>query len=67
MIGGNGSQTGLLVWDAQEKERSDRILEPMAELPSQKSAAVVAYNPRHNLIATGDKEVMMWVPDMDAA
>jgi len=67
VVGGNGSQTGLLVWDAQEKERRDGVLEPMAELPSQKSAAVVAYNPRHNLIATADKEVMMWLPDMDAA
>lgn len=67
VIGGNGAQTGLLVWDAQERERSNRILEPMAELPSTKAAAVVAYNPRHNLVASADREVMMWAPDMDLA
>jgi len=67
IIGGNGSQTGLLVWDAQEKERSDRVLEPMTELPSSKAAGVVAYNPRYNLVAAAEREVGLWVPDLDVA
>lgn len=67
VVGGNGGQTGLLVWDAREKERSDKVLEPIADLPSTKSAAVVAYNPRHNLVASAEREVMMWLPDPDAA
>ncbi|KAK5682431.1 hypothetical protein LTS10_005559 [Elasticomyces elasticus] len=65
VVSGNGSQTGLLVWDLFEKERGDRVLEPMAELPCQRSAAVVAYNPRFNLVASADKEVVMWLPDLD--
>ena len=67
VIGGNGGQTGLLVWDAREKEKGDKVLEPTAELPSQRCAAVVSYNPRHNLVASADREVVMWVPDPDAA
>lgn len=67
VIGGNGGQTGLLVWDCREKERGDKVLEPTMDLPSTKSAAVVAHNPRHNLIASADREVMLWLPDPDAA
>lgn len=67
LVSGNGAQTGLLVWDTQEKERSDKVLGPMAELPSTKSAAVVAYNPRFNLVASADTDVMMWIPDLDLA
>ncbi|KAK4546354.1 hypothetical protein LTR36_002031 [Oleoguttula mirabilis] len=67
VVSGNGSQTGMLVWDAQEKSRSDKVLEPMAELPSTKAAAVVAFNPRHNMLASADRDVMMWIPDMDLA
>ena len=66
VIGGNGGQTGLLVWDCREKERSDKVLEPTCDLPSTKSAAVVAHNPRHNLVASADREVMLWLPDPDA-
>ncbi|KAK0891919.1 hypothetical protein LTR02_013721 [Friedmanniomyces endolithicus] len=65
VVGANGSQTGLLVWDLFEKEKGDRVLEPMADLPSQKSAAVVAYNPRFNLVASAEKEVMLWMPYPD--
>lgn len=67
VVGGNGGQPGLLVWDAQEKEKGDKVLEPTMELPSQKTASLVAYNPRHNLIASADKECMMWLPDPDLA
>jgi COMPASS component SWD2 len=65
VVGGNGKQPGLQVWDCQEESRPDKALDPVAELASQKPAKVVAYNPRHNLLATADKEVMMWLPDPD--
>lgn len=67
VIGGNGGQTGLLVWDVTRNSGADKVLKPTSDLPSQKSAAVVAYNPRHNLVASADREVMMWLPDPDAA
>lgn len=68
VISGNGGQTGLLVWDLKDTmSGAEKVLEPSCDLPSTKSAAVVAYNPRHNLIASADREVMMWLPDADAA
>lgn len=67
VIGGNGGKSGLLVWDAQEEPRPDKVLEPTYELPSSKTAAVVAYNPRHNFIASADKDLTMWVPDPELA
>ncbi|KAK3708312.1 hypothetical protein LTR37_011577 [Vermiconidia calcicola] len=67
VIGGNGGQAGLLVWDIREKARADKVLEPMCELPGSRPAAVVAHNPRHNLLASADKEVVLWMPDPDAA
>lgn len=70
VIGGNGSQTGLLVWDLRQessKGKAEMVLEPSCDLPSSKSAAVVSHNPRHNMIVTADREVVMWLPDQDAA
>ena len=67
VIGGNGGQTGLLVWDCRESGKKDKVLEPTSDLPSTKSTAVVAYNPRHNLVTSADKEVILWIPDPDAA
>jgi COMPASS component SWD2 len=69
VVGGNGGQTGLLVWDLrQEGSRAKmEVLEPSCDLPSSKAAAMVSYNPRHNMIVTADREVVMWLPDQDAA
>jgi COMPASS component SWD2 len=66
VIGGNGGQAGLLVWDLGAKEsRVGTVLIPVSELPAQRAASVVAYNPRHNLLASADKEVVLWLPDVD--
>lgn len=69
VLGGNGGQTGLLVWDCRDTKGGggDKVLAPTADLPSTRSTAVVAYNPRHNLVTSADKEVLLWVPDPDAA
>lgn len=66
VIGGNGQENGLWVWDCEDS-KGDKLLEPMTDLQSQKPAKVVAYNPRHNLVATADKELMLWLPDPDSA
>ncbi|KAK5136985.1 hypothetical protein LTR08_001492 [Meristemomyces frigidus] len=68
IIGGSGSPSvpGLLVWDAHEKASGkDKVLRPVAELPCTRSAAVVAYNPRFNLVASAEREAVLWVPDGD--
>ncbi|KAK3669260.1 hypothetical protein LTR78_010867 [Recurvomyces mirabilis] len=65
VIGGSGSQSGLVVWDSQDSSGVDKVLKPSADLPSAKSAAVVAYNPRFNLLASADKDVLLWLPDGD--
>jgi len=62
VIGGNGAQNGLLVWDVYDKP-GQPVLDPQTELPSQRPATVVAYNPRHNLIASAEREVCLWLPD----
>lgn len=70
VVGGNGGQSGLLVWDLREVSTaggSEKVLEPKWDLPSQKPAAVVAHCPRLNLIASADREVVLWQPDPDAA
>ena len=67
VVGGNGGQSGLLVWDLRTEAGGDKVLEPMWELPGQRPAAVVAHCPRLNLIASADREVVLWVPDADAA
>lgn len=67
IIGGNGSSHGLLVWDSEGERQPNKVLEPISELPATKPASVVGYNPRHNLVASADKDVMLWLPDPDLA
>ncbi|TKA29249.1 hypothetical protein B0A50_03759 [Salinomyces thailandicus] len=67
VVSGSGSQTGLLVWDCAEREKSDKVLEPTTELPSAKAGGVVMYNPRFNMLASAEKEVVLWATDMDLA
>ncbi|KAI9671372.1 MAG: member of Set1p complex, histone methyl transferase [Alyxoria varia] len=52
------------------QDEDDKTLQPSQELGAQTKhiagkAAVVGYNPRHNLLVTGDKGVVIWLPDMD--
>ncbi|KAK6431798.1 hypothetical protein LTR95_012039 [Oleoguttula sp. CCFEE 5521] len=64
VIGGNGVQAGMLVWDMADKGMKS-VLTPKHELGSQKPLGVVAYNPRYNLIVSAEKEVTLWIPDLD--
>lgn len=58
-----GSGKGRL-FDAREK-----VLLPSHTLAEERKDAgmcsLVAYNPRHNLIATADRRTVLWVPDLD--
>lgn len=69
VVGGSGDAE-LCVWDtARADDDPDKVLHPMRELAmGNKMGAnnrVVAYNPRHNLLATADRQLVFWVPDMD--
>jgi COMPASS component SWD2 len=64
LIGGS-SEEGLLVWDISKPATSNNYLEPVETLPGTGKAAVVGYNPRSNLIASGDKDFFLWQPDAD--
>ena len=67
--GGSSGASNLVVWDANAKAGKDRVLEPMAELPGvgggSRGAGVVAYNPRFNLLASAERECVLWLPDTD--
>lgn len=61
----SSAQAGLLVWDSLGEKRSSGTMLPMTDLPGPKTATVVGYNPRHNLIASASSDVALWVPDPD--
>ena len=63
VIGASGGEKDAVVWDAQGHPDEHLVLKPLASLPCKTRASVVEYNPRFNLLATADKEVILWVPD----
>ncbi|OCK78811.1 WD repeat-containing protein-like protein [Lepidopterella palustris CBS 459.81] len=64
VIGGSGAE-GLLVWDISKTPGADNVLMPSTDLPGQGRAAVVGYNPRMNLLASADRDLLLWQPDPD--
>lgn len=62
--GSKGQNT--LVWDTLGQP-TDKVLRPMTELEYAGDSACIAFNPRYNFFATGDKEVVFWVPDQSLA
>ncbi|KAG8632131.1 hypothetical protein KVT40_001271 [Elsinoe batatas] len=59
------AQHGLLVWDSMGEKDRNNVMKPMTDLPGPKTATVVAYNQRHNLIASAGSDVTLWLPDPD--
>jgi COMPASS component SWD2 len=64
LISGSGDD-GLLVWDITQPPAPNNILDPQEKLAGFGKSAVVGYNPRTNLIATADKDLYLWQPDME--
>lgn len=58
----SGCQKNVLVWDTLATAQETN-LRPSVELEYNGSSAVIAFNYRYNFFATGDKEVVFWVPD----
>lgn len=44
-------------------EGDRKLLRPMAQLPCKGRVAVCEWSPRYNMMATGDHEVVLWLPD----
>ena len=64
IIGGSGGDRDAIVWDAHgQVEIETKQLKPICGLPCKSKAAVVEWNPRYNMCATADKEVVFWLPD----
>ncbi|KAH8588177.1 WD repeat-containing protein [Bisporella sp. PMI_857] len=61
----SGSRKNILVWDTLASAQSDN-LKPSYELEYNGESGVSAFNPRYNFFASGDKEVVFWVPDQHA-
>jgi COMPASS component SWD2 len=59
-------QQNVLAWDTLASVQ-ERFLKPVYELEHKGDSAVIAFNPRYNFFATGDKEVVFWVPDQSLA
>ena len=63
ILGGAGEQTEVLAWDIQQTPGAGLFLEPMARLPCRGRTAIVQSNPRYNMFATADKEIIFWLPE----
>jgi COMPASS component SWD2 len=59
-------QQNVLAWDTLASAQ-ERFLRPVHELEYKGDSAVIAFNPRYNFFATGDKEAVFWVPDQSLA
>jgi COMPASS component SWD2 len=55
----------ILVWDTLATPDSNKALKPIHELEHKGDTAVIAWNPKYNMFATADKEVVYWVPDKE--
>lgn len=66
LIGSSGTDHDAMVWDTQGQITDDgerKILTPMAVLPHAGKVAVCEWNPRFNMLATADRDVVFWLPD----
>lgn len=63
LIGGGGEE-GLMIWDISRDASSDKHTNAH-HLTGPSKAAVVGYNPKYNMLATADKDLVLWQPDPD--
>jgi len=64
LVSGSGGDRDVVVWDAQgQVEVETKQLKPLCGLPCKGRASVVEWNPRFNMFASAEREVVFWVPD----
>ena len=69
----SGGRQDLVAWDVMaanigvaQSSVGKGIAEPTFVLEEKRETAVVAFNPRYNMLATADQELVFWVPDPHA-
>ena len=65
VVSGSRGQN-CLVWDTlavPSAEETGKRVNPVHELEYRGESACIAFNPRYNFFATGDQDVVFWVPD----
>lgn len=61
-------QRNVLVWETlASSTETSKSMTPVHELDYVGESALVAFNPRYNMFATADKEVVLWLPDQSLA
>lgn len=63
VIGGCGDQPDVAVWDMNQIQDSTSSLQPMTKLSGRGRTAIIEHNPRYNMIASADKEILFWLPE----
>lgn len=63
LIGSSGGEHDAVIWDTQGEVSAEKVLRPMAVLPRESRMGVVEWNPRYNMMASADREVVFWLPD----
>jgi COMPASS component SWD2 len=64
VLGASGGERDAVVWDTQGlMDESSKVMTPLAGLPCKIRASVVEWNPRYNMLATADQEVVFWLPE----
>lgn len=66
---GGSSQNGVHIWDISKKSDPSSIpnktIDPVETLPCKSKAPIVGYNPRVNLLVSGDRDLSFWQPDLE--
>ncbi|KAF8852261.1 WD repeat-containing protein-like protein [Acephala macrosclerotiorum] len=61
-------QRSILVWETLvSSTETSKSMTPVHELDYMGDSALIAFNPRYNMFATADKEVVFWLPDQSLA
>lgn len=66
VLGGAGEQSDTLVWDTHQAAEPGSFLQPMTKLPHRGRSVAIEYNPRYNMFATADRDIVFWLPDDSA-
>lgn len=74
VIGGCGDHSDVAVWDLKQisesnteaKSEPNLTLQPITRLAGRGRTAIIEYNPRFNMIASADKEIVFWLPEANS-
>ena len=63
VLGGAGEQSDTLAWDVHQAVDPGSFIQPTARLPHRGRTTIVECNPRYNMFATADRDIVFWLPD----